>query len=156
MNRSLTIVSGGQTGADRGALDAAMGLGLDVDGWCPRGRRAEDGRVPKLYPLHETPSGGYVERTVWNVRDSDATLILHSGRTGPGTMLTVRTAGRLSRAYLVVDVREPASVRMVKAWIDGQKIGRLNVAGPRESGSPGLQDAVRIFLTDVLRGMTTR
>jgi len=154
--RSLTIVSGGQTGADRGALDAAIELGLSVDGWCPRGRRAEDGPVPAEYPMRETPSNRYAERTTWNVRDSDATLILHAGKTGPGTALTVRLAGRLSRAYLVVDVREPEAKRTVKAWIEGQKIGRLNVAGPRESGSPGLQDAVKRFLVSVLGGIVTR
>jgi hypothetical protein len=73
------VVSGGQTGVDRAALDAALALGLPIGGWCPLGRRTEDGPVPDRYPLRETPSADYAERTEWNVRDSDATLILHRG-----------------------------------------------------------------------------
>jgi hypothetical protein len=90
------------------------------------------------------------------VRDSDATLILHAGKTGPGSALTVRLAGRLARAYLLVDIRDPSARREVRTWIEGQKIARLNVAGPRESGSPGLQSAVKAFLVTVLGGIVTR
>src|SRR3989442_8006923 len=88
--RPVEIVSGGQTGVDRAALDTALALGLTCGGWCPRGRRAEDGPLPARYPLRETPSASYPERTEWNVRDSDGTLVLHHGRLRGGTALTNR------------------------------------------------------------------
>jgi len=86
------IISGGQTGVDRGALDAAARLGIAHGGWCPRGRRAEDGEIPERYRLRETPSRRYAQRTAWNVRDSDATLVLIEGDLAGGTALTVRLA----------------------------------------------------------------
>ena len=76
------IVSGGQTGVDRAALDVARELSLACGGWCPRGRRAEDGAIPARYPLVETPRAAYPQRTEWNVRDSDATLVLASDVSG--------------------------------------------------------------------------
>jgi Circularly permutated YpsA SLOG family len=101
------IVSGGQTGVDRAALDVALELGLECGGWCPRGRRAEDGEIPARYPLRETRSAGYPVRTERNVRDSDATLVLHEGRLGRGTALTAGCARRLGRPLLEVDLRRP-------------------------------------------------
>src|SRR3989442_2721366 len=98
----VEIVSGGQTGVDRAALDTALALGLPCGGWCPRGRRAEDGPLPTRYPLRETPSSSYPERTVWNVRDSDGTLILHRGRLSGGTALTLRLVSRHGRHSLAV------------------------------------------------------
>jgi Circularly permutated YpsA SLOG family len=148
-DRRLSIVSGGQTGADRGALDAALALGLPCGGWCPRGRRAEDGAIPDRYPLRETPTAEYPQRTEWNVRDSDGTVILHRGRTDRGTALTRRLAHRHGRPLLVLDLRsaEPAQLA---AWIAEKRIRRLNVAGPRETGSPGLQAAATAFLRAAL------
>src|SRR5512135_124388 len=100
------IVSGGQTGVDRAALDAARQLGLECGGWCPRGRRAEDGKVASGYPLRETPSEDYAQRTEWNVRDSDATLVLTHGRPAGGTALTIAVARRLGKPLLVLDLDE--------------------------------------------------
>src|SRR5919108_3104860 len=97
------VVSGGQTGVDRAALDAAAEVGLRTGGWCPRGRRAEDGALAALYTLRETPSRGYAQRTEWNVRDSDATLVLCRGAPRGGTALTLRVAKRCGRPVLVVD-----------------------------------------------------
>ena len=82
------IVSGGQTGVDRAALDVALELGIPCGGWCPRGRRAEDGALSARYPLMETPSDDYVQRTTWNIRDSDGTLILTRGEPTGGTAQT--------------------------------------------------------------------
>jgi len=149
----LFIVSGGQTGADRGALDAALEAGVPCGGWCPRGRRAEDGIIPERYPLRETPTADYPQRTAWNVRDSDGTVILHRGRVDRGTALTERLARRALKPVLLLDVRtaEPPSLA---AWIDQERIERLNVAGPRESRAPGLQAAVAAFLGETLSLLT--
>lgn len=145
------VVSGGQTGVDRAALDAGREVGLEIGGWCPRGRRAEDGAVAGDYPLRETPSRRYAERTEWNVRDSDATLILHRGGLSGGTRLTAGIAARLGRPLLVVDLAtaeaDPAPVR---EWIRNRRAAVLNVAGPRESGDPGIGSAAYAFLLRVL------
>ena len=98
--RDLRVVSGGQTGVDRAALDLARELHLPCGGWCPRGRRAEDGVVPARYRLRETPSTAYTQRTEWNVRDADATLILHRGPLQGGSALTARIARRLRHPLL--------------------------------------------------------
>jgi hypothetical protein len=145
---SLFIVSGGQTGADRGALDAALAAGVPCGGWCPRGRRAEDGTIPDRYSLRETPTAEYPQRTAWNVRDSDGTVILHRGRVDRGTALTERLARRQGRPLLLLDVRSARPAELA-AWIRKETIARLNVAGPRESRAPGLQAEVTAFLREV-------
>jgi putative molybdenum carrier protein len=147
---ALTVVSGGQTGADRAALDVALELGLPCGGWCPRGRRAEDGAIPARYPLRETPSDEYRQRTEWNVHDSDGTLILHAGRVDQGTALTERLARARGRPLLVLDVHAATAAEIAR-WIDAHAVRRLNVAGPRESRAPGLQAAVAAVLREVLR-----
>ena len=146
------VVSGGQTGADRAALDAALRLGLPYGGWCPAGGEAEDG--PGLldrYPsLEETPSADPSVRTTWNVRDSDATLVLSLGPVdgSPGTAYTVSEAERLGRPLLVV---RPSQTEAVRGWLAALPDGcTLNVAGPRESEEPGLYDASYALLLDVL------
>lgn len=140
------IVSGGQTGVDRAALDAALAAGLACGGWCPRGRRAEDGAIPSRYPLRETPGTGYPERTAWNVRDSDATLVLTRGRPRGGTALTIGLARRAGRPLLVVDLAVAAAAGDVSDWIGREGIRTLNVAGPRESEAPGIHAAATRFL----------
>lgn len=100
----MKIVSGGQTGVDRAALDTALELGLPCGGRCPRGRKAEDGPIPARYPLTETSSAEYAQRTEWNVRDSDGTLVLTRGQPTGGTALTIELAERLGKPYLVVDL----------------------------------------------------
>lgn len=143
------VVSGGQTGADRAALDAALELGLPCGGWCPRGRRAEDGRIADRYPLRETPTADYRQRTEWNVRDSDGTVILHRGRVDRGTALTERLARRQGRPALMLDLRT-ARPEDLSSWMEEKAIRRLNVAGPRESRSPGLQAEATAFLRAAL------
>jgi len=148
------IVSGGQTGVDRAALDAARLACLALGGWAPKGREAEDGVIPDRYPLDECGQGGYEERTRLNVRDSDATLILVLGRppedTGDGTQLTVQWADTLSMPYVVIDLDQPTDAEGVAEWIRGSGVRVLNVAGPRESAAPGIYAAAEEFLTTVL------
>jgi len=145
------IISGGQTGVDRAALEVALQLGLDCGGWCPRGRRAEDGPIHERYPLQETSWHGYPQRTRYNVRDSDATLILTHGPVDGGTALTVRLAEKLIKPYLVVDLNcDEVTTQDVARWLTSTKIVVLNVAGPRESSQPGIYDAARTFLLRLL------
>jgi hypothetical protein len=152
------IISGGQTGVDRAALDAALTLGLPCGGWCPQGRRAEDGRIPVRYPLRETPTARYPQRTEWNVRDSDGTLVLTWGSPRGGTALTIGLARRLGRPCCVVDLarlvesttERDAELRRVRGWIAGARIRVLNVAGPRGSEAPDVGGWARGFLVATL------
>ena len=141
LRRPLRVISGGQTGVDRAALDAALACGLEIGGWCPSGRRAEDGRIASRYPLHETPSTNYAVRTRWNVRDADATLILSGRPLAGGTALTVAIAEQSRTPLLVIDSSEQsieAAAERIRQWIDETGIQVLNVAGPRESTQPGV------------------
>ncbi|MEW6541978.1 MAG: putative molybdenum carrier protein, partial [Nitrospirota bacterium] len=144
------IVSGGQTGVDRAALDVALQLGIPCGGWCPKGRKAEGGRVPKRYPLEETPSDDYAQRTEWNVRDSDGTLVLTVGPPTEGTAFTVQVAERLRKPSLVLDLDDHPSAATVKTWAITHQIRVLNVAGPRESKCPGIYDRAATFLRQLL------
>ncbi len=144
------IVSGGQTGVDRAALDVALELDIPCGGWCPHGRRAEDGVIPERYPLCETPSKVYNTRTEWNVRDSDATLILNLGPLEGGTALTVETARRLRRPCMVVDLEHEPDPAAVREWLREEQINKLNIAGPRESKQPGIREHAVVFLRRVL------
>ena len=140
------IVSGGQTGVDRAALDVARELGLACGGWCPKGRKAEDGTLPAHYPLIETPSEDYAQRTTWNVRDAEGTLVLTQGEPTGGTLQTIEDAAHLGKPCLIVDLTKPQSVTSVCAWVTEHRIRVLNVAGPRESKSPGIYAQARRFL----------
>jgi hypothetical protein len=151
MIRGLTkIVSGGQTGVDRAALDVARELGLPCGGWCPKGRRAEDGPIDARYPLQETPGDGYPQRTEWNVRDSDGTLILTRGEPDRGTRLTAELAQRYGKPLLVLDLAEEPDTAKVRAWVEEHRIQVLNVAGPRASSCPGIYDQAARFLRKLL------
>lgn len=149
-DRRLRVVSGGQTGVDRAALDAAVAAGLEIGGWCPRDRRAEDGRVPDRYPLRETAARSYIRRTHWNVRDSDATLVLNIEPLDGGTAETVRRAEALGRPHLVVDLEGAPDAEAVRRWIAAHHVVTLNVAGPRESRRPGVYARARAFMERVL------
>ncbi|MAF96422.1 MAG: molybdenum cofactor carrier [Rhodospirillaceae bacterium] len=145
------IVSGGQTGGDRAALDAALALGIPCGGWCPKGRRAEDGAIPERYPVAETESEAYEERTRLNVGDADATLILASGPLSGGTGLTAETAEAESKRLLVADpLTSSPDAEAVNQWLAENEVRVLNVAGPRESTQPGIHRAAADFLTQVL------
>ena len=149
--RPLRVISGGQTGVDRAALDAAAACQLPVGGWCPRGRRAEDGRIPDRYPLQETESADYADRTEYNVRDSDATLILAVGPLSGGTALTKQLAEQWEKPLQVVDLRNPPPVESVLQWLQEHKVAVLNVAGPRASAHPDVEQRARDFLRLLFR-----
>lgn len=133
-----TLVSGGQTGVDRAALDVAMERGIPCGGWCPAGRAAEDGPIAARYPLHETPSADPAQRTEWNVRDSDGTLLLVTGAHSPGTELTHDVARRLGRPVSLWHLDALPDPDAFRRWLQSHNIRTLNVAGPRESESPGV------------------
>jgi hypothetical protein len=149
--------SGGQTGVDRAALDAARELGLPTGGWVPRGRLAEDGPIPASYEgLRETPSADYAERTTWNVRDSDATLLLHRGTLAGGSAFTRDEAARLGKPCLALDLdtlTPEQALEAARRWLAGVAGSRLNVAGPRASGDPDIYARARALLVALL---TTR
>ncbi len=144
------VVSGGQTGVDRGALDAALAAGVDCGGWCPKDRRAEDGTIPAKYPLKEMPSADYRDRTLRNVQDSDGTLILITGKLSAGTALTREFALAAAKPLMLIDLDRPLSPESVLLWATKQGIRVLNVAGPRESLRPGIQQRAANFLTRML------
>jgi len=152
------IVSGGQTGVDRAALDAALAAKFEAGGWCPHGRRAEDGRIPRSYPLDETPSERYRERTEWNVRDSDGTLILARGGVSGGTALTAQLAQVMGQPCRIVRLDRPGSLtgepKTTLAWIAEHGIVALNVAGPRESQRPGIYEEARAFMDRLIAAVT--
>lgn len=145
------IVSGGQTGVDRGALDAALALGIDHGGWCPAGRLAEDGRVPNQYQLLELDSRYYPHRTEKNVRDSDATLILFRGRMTGGTKLTQRLCRQVGKPELSLSIANQSRARLkILDWLIEVRPRVLNVAGPRESNAQGIQDETYKLLLKTL------
>ena len=146
------IISGGQTGIDRAALDAAIELRIPHAGWCPRGRLAEDGRIPDRYQLLETDAADYPARTELNVLDSDGTLVLCRGEPSGGTELTIRLAQRHGQSYLVIDLDDDPSPADVADWLQTNCVAVLNVAGPRESQSPGIAQQAADFLRQVLAG----
>lgn len=143
------IVSGGQTGADRTGLDVAMKFGLHVGGYCPKGRLAEDGTVPECYPLIELTKGGYSARTERNVIESDGTLIFNIGKLSGGTRLTVECALKHNKPLLVIqlDAARP-NVATLSEWLEQNNIRVLNVAGPRESKTPGVHKLACRYLDE--------
>jgi len=143
------VISGGQTGVDRGALDAALESGIPIGGWCPHARRAEDGEIPAKYPLQETEGATYVHRTELNIRDSDATLVLTWGPPTGGTRLTVVLAKNLDKPCLLVDLDSDSTPDQVIHWLEDQRVTCLNVAGPRASKYPQIYEAAHGFLREV-------
>lgn len=144
------IVSGGQTGVDRAGLDAAMQHKIPHGGWCPRGRRAEDGTIDAGYQLVETASHDYSQRTEYNVTDSDGTLILNLGRLDGGTAFTARVAESILKPCLILDLAGPVDTAAVIAWLTVNNIQILNIAGPRENKCPGIYHKARNELNRIL------
>jgi len=140
------IISGGQTGVDRAALDVALELGIPCGGWCPKGRKAEDGAIPARYPLQELPSGGYRRRTKRNVHESDGTLILFQEQLTGGSAFTADEARKQSKPCHTVNLSATADPREVTEWIKQNNIGVLNIAGPREGRAPGIHAAAAAYL----------
>jgi hypothetical protein len=144
------IISGGQTGVDRGALDAALAAGFACGGSCPADRAAEDGTIPLSYPLTPLPGAGYRERTLRNVLDSDGSVIFAPGALTGGTRLTREYCGREAKPHLVIDVsrtNQSEAVSAIRRFIAEQRIRILNVAGPRAS----LWTAGHAYASEVIR-----
>ena len=141
------ILSGGQTGVDRAALDAAIELGIPHGGWCPKGRMAEDGRIPLKYHLKETFSPEYAVRTRLNVRDADGTLILYSEPLEGGTALTWQFAVEMEKPVLLVELGFPPIWEAFLLWLQENSIRTLNIAGPRESQRPGISREAKSLVT---------
>jgi hypothetical protein len=133
------IVSGGQSGVDRGALDAALAADFPAGGWCPADRSTEDGLIPAHYPVVPLPHGGYPERTLQNVLDSDGTVILAPGELTGGTSLTFALCKEHEKPALVIDATrhtEADAAMKIATFVERHSIRTLNVAGPRKSAWP--------------------
>jgi hypothetical protein len=153
------IISGGQTGVDQAALDVAIAFGLDAGGWCPPGRVCENGQIPLHYPLTETPHERSnkalniprSQRTEWNVRDADATLILQplNNKNDKGTDWTIKCAIDYERPYLIVNPFEKNAADDIYNWLYSLKAGILNVAGPGEITFPGIGEQTKQLLYKV-------
>jgi hypothetical protein len=150
------IVSGGQTGVDRAALDAAIEAGLPHGGWCPLGRLAEDGPIPLAYKLSETDQSYYRFRTVCKVVDSHGTLIVYCRPLAGGTLLTARMAESHQRPLFHADLNRRPAVAEIIGWLKEWGIETLNVAGPRESTQPGIYRRARRLLAEVLAKVPRR
>lgn len=147
------IVSGGQSGVDRAVLDFAIARGIAYGGWCPKGGWAEDCPDPPgvraRYPgLRETPDRDTRQRTEWNVRDSDATLVLtRKNAISPGTSVGIAAAGTHAKPHLIVDIEAPDAAGRVQAWLrENPDIRTLSIGGPRESEAPGIYQAALSLL----------
>lgn len=149
----MKIISGGQTGVDRAALDVALKHGIDCGGWCPAGRLDEFGRIPNQYPLQELEDGGFTQRTLQNVKDSDGTIIIYLGKLSGGTEQTVRFCVEQQRPNELIDASKLSAENaagLITDFVGKHNIDILNVAGPRQSEWPEGYDyasrALEIFL----------
>ena len=151
----LTIISGGQTGADRAALDWAIDHGVPHGGWCPKGRRAEDAPLAAKYQLQETPTANYLQRTEWNIRDSDATVILSiAPKLTGGSLKTATLAAQHQKPLLHLAFFNGApNAQMLREFVDKHHVTRLNVAGPRASKEPAVAAFVRVVLYETFDAM---
>jgi hypothetical protein len=151
--KALKIISGGQTGVDRAALDVALKHGIECGGWCPAGRLDEFGKIPDLYPVQELQGAGFSERTLQNVKDSDGTFVIYPVELRGGTEQTVRCCVELKRPHELIDaskISAEGAAKLIADFVRKNKIGILNVAGPRQSewpeGYPYASRALDIFL----------
>lgn len=148
------IISGGQTGADRAALDVAIRVGIPHGGWIPKGRKTEDGVLPDKYQLQEMSTASYSKRTEQNVLDSEGTLIVSHGKLNGGSALTRKLAGKHKRPCIHIDMDRLSiadAVDAIKEWIAHNAIQILNVAGPRASKDTDIYNTT----TKILKTMLT-
>jgi hypothetical protein len=151
----LKIISGGQTGVDRAALDVALRHGINCGGWCPAGRLDEFGKIPDRYPVQELQSGGFNARTLQNVKDSDGTVVVYPGELRGGTAQTVRFCVDLERAHQLINASkfsDEDAARLIADFVRKNKIDILNVAGPRQSEWPEGYDYATRALNAFLKG----
>lgn len=145
----FTIVSGGQSGADLAGLDWAIEHRLAHGGWCPKGRKTEDGPLPAVYQLVETPSAAYLQRTEWNVRDSDATIIFTlAEKLDGGSRRAADFAKKLGKPHM--HFRPGVHPKFIARFLARHAVTRLNIAGKRESSAPGIAAFVRAALAAAL------
>lgn len=157
----IKIISGGQTGVDRGALDAALALGVACGGWCPEQRMAEDGVIPERYPVKVLLGSGYRQRTKQNVRDSDATVIIYFDYIFPkgGTELTLLECIKVGKPYLLIDGNEWTIARAAeRIFLFCQKnhINVLNVAGPKGSNLAQAHQYTQQVMMGALKNMLSK
>ena len=149
--KAFRVVSGGQTGADIAALDWAIANSVEHGGWCPKGRRSEDGTIPSQYLLKETPLGSYLQRTEWNVRDSDATVIFTmTDVLDGGSKRTAQFAEKLHRPLM--HFRPGVHEKYLASFLIQNRVTTLNVAGKRESSAPGIYQFTYEVLSRALDG----
>ena len=154
----MKIVSGGQTGVDRAALDVALELGMECGGWCPAERMAEDGPIDPRYPLRETPSADPAQRTEWNVRDADACLIVVDDGgldVSAGTALASDLAHRYRKPLFVMKLGNADALKQAPLWLRVQRARhgeglKLAIGGPRESEAPGIYLRAREFIDELM------
>jgi putative molybdenum carrier protein len=154
--RALKIISGGQTGVDRAALDVALKYGIDCGGSCPAGRLDEFGKIPDRYPVQELQAGGFTERTFQNVKDSDGTIVICPGELNGGTKQTVQFSVKQQRPYLLIDASKvftEEAEQLITDFVRDQKIEIVNVAGPRQSEWPGGYDYASRVLAGFVRSL---
>ena len=155
----IRIVCGGQTGTDRGAMMAALDRGIPLGGWCPDGRKAEDGPIPAFYPLRELPGSDYPERTLRNVLDSDATCIVRFHDIDAGSKLAAAACRREGKPYTYLDAHDVDSdeaARALTQFVRENGVLVLNVSGPRASVHPAAESWTRAALRSFLTGLQTR
>ena len=154
--RSFMIISGGQTGVDRGALAAALAAGSECGGWCPAGRRAEDGIISERFPLKALPGAGYLQRTLKNVIDSDGTLLIVFGAPSSGTGRTLEFCRKYGKPNLILNATLTGvseAVEVARPFIIRHALLRLNVAGPRASHEPRGYDYAFAVVTGLIQGL---
>lgn len=154
------IVSGGQTGVDRAALDVAIELKITHGGWCPYQRKAEDGTIPEKYSLKEAPAPSFLEnfdsdaiykiRTELNAKDSDGTLIITKDDPIGGTLFTIEMLKKYNKPYIIYKISDNTEIIDIVNWIIKNQIHKLNIAGPRASQAPGIYNDTYNILRQVL------
>lgn len=150
----MKIISGGQTGADRAALDYAIEFNIPYGGWVPKGRKTEDGRLPEKYKLQEMPTSDYSKRTEKNILAADGTLIVSHGRLTGGSALTQYLSEEKNKPFIHVDFNRMSldeAGEAVRIWMEKNEIETLNVAGPRASKDPAIYEATRRLLDQVFK-----
>lgn len=147
----MKIISGGQSGVDRAALDFCLENNIPCGGWCPKGRLAEDGPIPEKYPLIETLGTNYAERTRLNVENSDGTLIIYCDKMDEGSLLTMNLIETKKKPYFSIDISLNVDPVIVRNWLFDNAILTVNVAGPRESNCPGIYQQSKEILSKILQ-----
>jgi len=150
------IISGGQTGVDRAALDVALALGLERGGWCPAGRAADDGPIDPQYPLIETSEMDHTVRTGYNVRESNASLLIYCGVLQGGTAYAVEMARHQGKPVMAIDMENPPAPTEVSEWIHELALTTLHIGGQREASAPGVYTRAYIYIRHCLEDYLDR